>query len=124
MKRIILSLGLLLALLVSCQKHIEESRYYVKYTGMTSTVHMVNTSYTYTTDSGKDTYTVTGFGSDYSVTIGPVTKGFQAEISCSIVGESEYGVKSRRVTIEVSKDNDPFALKASGTNYASYTIDY
>ncbi len=115
-----------LVLLASCGKDGggEEARYYVKYTGETSTVHMVETTYTVATDTGVDTYKTSGFGSDYSVTVGPVKKGFQAEISCRIVGESEYGVKSQRVTIEVSRDGEPFAQKATGTDQASYVIDY
>lgn len=115
-----------LAVFASCGKDGggEEARYYVKYTGETSTLHMVETTYTVGTDTGVDTYKTSGFSSDYSVTIGPVKKGFRAEISCSIVGESEYGVKSQRVTIEVSRDSEPFAQKATGTSQASYTIDY
>lgn len=115
-----------LAVFASCGKDGggEDARYYVKYTGETSTLHMVETTYTVATDTGVDTYKTSGFSSDYSVTIGPVKKGFRAEISCSIVGESEYGVKSQRVTIEVSRDSEPFAQKATGTSQASYTIDY
>lgn len=122
----LLLLAASLAVFASCGKDVggEEGRYYVKYTGETSTVHMVETTYTVATDTGVDTYKTSGFGSDYSVTIGPVKKGFRAEISCSIVGESEYGVKSQRVTIEVSRDGEPFAQKATGTDRASYTIDY
>lgn len=115
-----------LAVFASCGKdgRGEDARYYVKYTGETSTLHMVETTYTVATDTGVDTYKTSGFGSDYSVTIGPVKKGFRAEISCSIVGESEYGVKSQRVTIEVSRDGEPFAQKATGTARASYVVDY
>lgn len=115
-----------LVFLSSCGKDGggEEARYYVKYTGETSTLHMVETTYTMATDTGVDTYKTSGFGSDYSVTIGPVKKGFRAEISCSIVGESEHGVKSQRVTIEVSRDSEPFAQKATGTDRATYVIDY
>ena len=107
-----------------CGKEPKDSSYYVKYTGETSTVHMVETTYTVATDTGLDTYKTTGFGSDYSVTVGPVGRGFRAEISCAIVGESEYGVKSQRVTIEVSRDGEPFAQKSTGTSQASYVIDY
>ena len=115
-----------LGVLMSCGKDAgkDEARYYVKYNGETSTLHIVETTYTVATDTGVDTYKTSGFGSDYSVTIGPVKKGFQAEISCRIVGESEYGVKSQRVTIEVSRDGEPFAQKATGADRASYVIDY
>ena len=122
----LLLLAASLAVFASCGKDGggEEGLYYVKYTGETSTVHMVETTYTVATDTGVDTYKTSGFGSDYSVTIGPVKKGFRAEISCSIVGESEYGVKSQRVTIEVSRDGEPFAQKATGADRATYVIDF
>ena len=107
-----------------CGKESKESSYYVKYTGETSTVHIVETTYTVATETGVDTYKTIGAGSDYSETIGPVKKGFQASIAC-ICGETEsYYIKSQRVTIEVSRDGEPFARKASGTSQASYVIDY
>lgn len=127
MKR--LSFMALLALIVamtSCGKNEtdEGSRYYVRYTGMTSTLHNVETTYTFATDTGSDTYNTTGASSDCSVTVGPVKKGFQASIVCACMEAESYYIKNQRVTIEVSKDGDPFALKASGTNQASYIIDY
>jgi len=124
MKHIIFSLGLILTLFASCQKSGEESRYYVKYSGSTSTLHMVETTYTVNGETGQVKHTITGFSSDYTVTIGPVKKGFQTGIVCECMETESYYIKSQYVTIEVSKDNDPFALKASGTNQASYTIDY
>lgn len=124
--RVCFVLLVIFAFFSSCDKKGAEndSRYYVHYTGTTSTLHIVETTYTVATDSGVDTYKTSGFGSDYSVTIGPVKKGFRAEISCRIVGESEYGVKSQRVTIEVSRDGEPFAQKATGTDRATYVIDF
>lgn len=122
----LLLLSACLAVFASCGKDGggEEARYSVKNTDETSTAHMVETTYALVTDTSMDAYKTSGFNSDYSVTVGPVKKGFQAEISCRIVGESEYGVKSQRVTIEVSRDGEPFAQKAAGTSQASYTIDY
>ena len=115
-----------LGVLMSCGKDAgkDEARYYVKYTGETSTLHIVETTYTVATDTGIDTYKTTGAGSDYSVTIGPVKKGFQASIACRCDETESYYIKSQRVTIEVSKDGEPFAQKASGTDMASYVIDY
>ena len=112
-----------LALLVSCEKNKgkEECRYYVKYSGTIVSQFLYSASYTVTTESG--TNTATGINSDYSMTIGPVKKGFQASITCDC-DKSQYSFSSQRVTIEVSQDGDPFALKASGTNQASYVIDY
>lgn len=115
----------ILATLSSCGKNgaQEDSRYYVRYTGETSTLHIVETTYTVATDTGIDTYKTTGSRSDYSVTIGPVKKGFKASIACMCDETESYYIKSQRVTIEVSKDGEPFAQKASGTDMASYVID-
>ena len=112
-----------LSLLVSCDKNKgkEESRYYVKYSGTIVSKFLYSASYTVVTESG--TKTDTGIYSDYSVTIGPVKKGFKASITCDC-DKSQYSFISQSVTIEVSKDGDPFVLKASGTNQASYVIDY
>lgn len=114
-----------LGVLMSCEKDAgkDEARYYVKYTGETSTLHIVETTYTVATDTGIDTYKTTGSRSDYSVTIGPVKKGFKASIACMCDETESYYIKSQRVTIEVSKDGEPFAQKASGTDMASYVID-
>ena len=50
------------------------------------------------------------------MTIGPVKKGFKASV------RNEKGTGNAQ--IEVSKNNGPFALKASGQNSASYTINF
>ena len=52
----------------------------------------------------------------WTVTIGPVKKGFMA----SVRNEKGTGINH----IEVSKNNGPFAEKANGKNSASYTINY
>lgn len=101
----------------------EESRYYVRYAGETSTLHIVETRYNIASDSGDQGYRSKGFTSEYSVTIGPVKKGFKASITCEC-DEEEQWIKNQRVTIEVSKDGEPFALKKSGANRATYIIDY
>ena len=51
----------------------------------------------------------------WTITIGPVKKGFRASIQYNEGGTCQ---------IEVSKNNGPFALKAEGKNSASYTIDF
>ncbi len=52
----------------------------------------------------------------WTITIGPVKKGFRAHV------ENERRTATDK--IEVSKDGSPFAIKASGQNSASYTINY
>lgn len=52
----------------------------------------------------------------WTVTIGPVKTGFRASV------KNAMGTGMNK--IEVSKNNGPFALKASGEDNASYTIDF
>lgn len=52
----------------------------------------------------------------WSVTIGPVSKGFKAYVSNEGGGGDNV--------IEVSKNGGPFAQKATGWNSASYTINF
>lgn len=90
--------------------------YYVKYT-----IKSLGTYYYFSDIYYAD---VNGTGSaekghsvkSWTVTIGPVKKGFKASV------RNEKGTGNAQ--IEVSKNNGPFALKASGQNSASYTINF
>ena len=55
-------------------------------------------------------------GKVFSETFGPLQKGFETGIS---VNTSDC-----EVAIYISKNNNPFVLKASGRTYCSYTIDF
>ena len=121
MKRFLLSLSFCLCafILISCEKPNNEepiappednASYYVKYEA-SSTVIMQ--SITVNTDTGKQTFTVRK--KTYSETFGPVSKGFDASVNCQAAAN---------VSIYVCKDNGPFALKASGGESATYTIDF
>jgi hypothetical protein len=108
--------------MVSCEKdNIENnnnssdnSEYYVRYS--------VSTSYPYIFSDVKYA-DVNGTGSfmnyqtrHWTETIGPVKKGFHAYV------KNEKGTATDK--IEVSKNGGPFAMKASGNNSASYSIDF
>lgn len=113
--------------MVSCEKdNIEDynrdgydnpsdnSEYYVRYT--------VSATYPYIFSDVKYA-DVHGTGSfmnyqtrSWTVTIGPVKKGFNAHV------KNEKGTATDK--IEVSKDGGPFAMKASGNNSASYRINF
>ena len=56
---------------------------------------------------------------DYAETFGPFPKGFTARISLSTSIPGDCVTTS----IYVSKNNEPFALKASGPKSAIYTIE-
>lgn len=95
-------------------KSQNSSDYYVKYS--------VSSTYPYIFSNVKYA-DVNGTGSmmnyqtrSWTITIGPVKKGFRAYV------ENERGTATDK--IEVSKDGSPFAIKASGQNSASYTINY
>ena len=53
----------------------------------------------------------------WEVIVGPVNKGFNSHVSYS-------RGRANIVKIEVSKNNGPFVLKASGDKSASYMIDF
>jgi len=56
----------------------------------------------------------------WEVTVGSVKKGFEA----SLLVEETSGYVIHESTIEVSRNGEPFALKARGELNASYRIDY
>lgn len=122
MKRFLslLSVCLCAVILSSCEEPNNEgpietpednSFYYVKY----ETVSFRGTnSITINTDTGIKAFSL-GPNRAYSETYGPVSKGFEASI------KSQASITTH---IYVSKNNGPFALKASGTGSATYTIDF
>jgi len=63
------------------------------------------------------TITFTDVKQSWSQTFGPVQNGFRADISVE-------GASSPSVQIYVSRGNEPFALKAAGSDRASYVIDF
>ena len=92
----------------------DNSEYYVRYT--------VSSRYPYIFSDVKYA-DVNGTGSfmnyqtrHWTVTIGPVKKGFNAHV------KNEKGTATDE--IEISKNGGPFAMKASGNNSASYRIDF
>lgn len=97
--------------------------YYVKYEADITSVYIGNSiKYTVTTENGKQTFVS---GKTFTQTFGPVKEGFVASITADASGwEQAYCY----VKIYVSRNNEPFALKANNSSSkmssASYTIDY
>lgn len=58
---------------------------------------------------------------NWSGIYGPVSKGFHAQISASTGGGGYATVQTQ---ISVSKNDGPFAIKATGSYGASYTINF
>jgi hypothetical protein len=90
--------------------------YYVRYTISSAGAYLyfsdIYYADVYGTGSANKGYSV----KSWNVTIGPVKRGFKAFV------RNEKGTGNNQ--IEVSKNNGPFALKASGQNSASYTINF
>lgn len=130
MKKLFFIATILMAILVSasCSKSSgnepeSKDEYYVKYEATNTTRYTGDVSeISITTDEGLKTFIG---GRNFTETFGPVKKGFVAKITCTNKAHSNTSII---VTIHVSKNNGPFALKetVSGTESASasYTIDF
>ncbi len=98
----------------SNKPNTEQSYYYVKYEAY---VNFYQYDVSVNTDKGGKRYRdVRG---NWSGIYGPVSKGFYAKISTSTSG---YG--TAKTQISVSKNDGPFAIKATGGMGASYTINF
>lgn len=111
-----------------CKKEQTENtttsdEYYVKYSIAGNGAYILFNKFTVATDRGTSSFSGYQYRT-WTQTYGPVSKGFKASVSV----ESQYV----KVEIYVSKNNGPFALKASksGTSNStayisqSYTIDF
>ena len=93
-----------------------QDEYYVKYSITTTRQYHYFRGVTYADINGMITTKEKDSPSRvWTITVGPVKKGFRASIQYNEGGTCQ---------IEVSKNNGPFALKAEGKNSASYTIDF
>ena len=124
MKQILLLIAMLPLLFASCAKESpmdidkEESVYYVKYTASIIDQDMYLGVVSYRNEKG-EMIEVGHDGIDrknFEVIIGPVSCGFECLIS--VTGYTT------QTNIECSKNNSPFAFKASGRNGVTSTIDY
>ena len=110
----------ILIILSSCNKDKDKvemgisDEYYVKYVIKGNGTYIYFSDFSVNTDQGNVSFSGYQYHS-WNQTYGPVKKGFRASVS---VGSS--------VTAEiyVSKNNGPFALKASKSGDNSYTIDF
>lgn len=128
------TLGLALLALSSCSDDIinneepgetVESVYYVKYAsnGLEGTYNA-----SYAAETGKSISLSSLKGADFERTIGPVSKGFKANVSIS----STLQYTTVAVRIEVKKDDGPFVVKKENAHTssgyacscgASYTVE-
>lgn len=102
-----------------------EENYYVKYTAECVCRYNVNMEVKVNTEQGLTTFLCE---KKFSETFGPVPKGFE----CKIVGidpsSTTENYSDITVYIHISRNEEPFALKAinngTGSSQASYTIDF
>ncbi len=129
MRKIIAVILCAFPLLLGCDKdsNKDSAEYYVKYEyGLAFNPNFGSKYYNKTisinTENGVKEFTTTS--NSFTETIGPVKKGFNANITVQYTdGGSGGGTPSTK--IYVSRGSEPFALKASNnTSSASYTIDY
>ncbi|MBQ1836032.1 MAG: hypothetical protein II569_02150 [Paludibacteraceae bacterium] len=129
MKKVLMFMTFVLVLLgvASCSDDKDNAgEYYVKYKWhYTQAVYgggsgvITRATVTYVDADGKKVK-VEKVSNGWEVTVGPVKKGFEA----SLLVEEASGYVIHESTIEVSRNGEPFALKARGELNASYRIDY
>lgn len=92
------------------------AEYYVKYTITGEGIYGRFSDIVYADVQGTKTASKGYQIRSWSVTVGPVSKGFKAYVRNDGGGGNNV--------IEVSKNGGPFAQKATGWNSASYTINF
>jgi len=96
---------------ISCDKDDEPDVYYVKYKMESSTPYTGGElSVVFTSDKGNDEQVLINPNTSWETTIGPVEKGFTAEIY--IVNRKGTEAMQIYSEIDVSKNGSPFAIKA------------
>ena len=93
--------------------------FYVKYQISGSTYFYID-GVSYNTENGSRSESFSAARS-FEVICGPVNKNFVARITLT---QYRGAPASNATKISVSKNNGPFAIKASGQSSASYTINF
>lgn len=115
---VIICLLTIALVMVSCAERNtpDNTEYYVRYTIKSSVAYYYFSDIYFKDVDGTKNAEKGHNIKSWTVTIGPVKKGFKASV------RNEKGTANNM--IEVSKNGGPFALKASGENSASYTINF
>lgn len=112
-----LALAAVCPLFSSCENNdLPDPDYYVRYHIITDPDHKCR--FHYRDVSGENKLVQMAFPTgEYSVTVGPVKKGFEAYT----VASYDDGGAVRLLSIEVAEGSEsaPFVIKKSGTNYIS-----
>ena len=128
---IILAFSLLVFNSFSCNKNDAIDQYYVKYEVSSSTIYYGGKlDVTIRTENNADNTIVVSQRTKWETIIGPVNKGFNANLKVVAQGNTNNQL-SINAAIYVSKNDSPFALKVIDDSdvkrdslQLSYTIDY
>ncbi len=119
----ILFTAILILTFVSCGKDSDtdgnKDFYYVKYQ-ISGKVYFYIDGVAYNTETGSNSESFSAARS-FEQICGPVTEGFVAKIKLT---QHRGEASSNATTISISKNNGPFAIKASGQYSATYVIDF
>lgn len=102
---------------LGCEKEVSNcnDEYYVKYVVTSSSIYSVSRTAQINSENNiKSSYTFNN--SPWEMTIGPVKKGFYASLSANFSTSQVLAKTYINVEIQVSKNNAPFALKASNNS--------
>jgi hypothetical protein len=102
---------------LGCEKEVSNSNdeYYVKYVVISSSIYIVSrTAQINSENNSISSHTFNN--SPWEVTIGPVKKGFYASLNSNFNTSQVLAKTYINVEIQVSKNNAPFALKASNNS--------
>lgn len=134
-KRFFYSITLLIVIGISflnCSRDDSENdEYYVKYEVNSSTLYSGTTLNVKVNDvNNQQTSFVIKTKTPWETTVGPVRKGFDANITVSEIN-TNYGRLTLQTKISVSKNNGPFAIKHNDDStsprtqvQSSYKIDF
>lgn len=108
--------GILFAslMMISCSDYNSPDNYYVKYS--LSAYPSIVTQVTYADVNDTKSVTLSTAQYNWTITVGPVKKGFNAYVKTE-----KY---SANAEIEISRNGEPFVQKATGQNSATYIIDF
>ena len=132
MKKLLFFGATLLLMFVSCSKDddvpevpVEPVRYYVKYEVTFNTQHINAPRHiNFTNENGSQTISLTNEAKTviWDRTYGPVDKNFVASLDCNV--ENYQYSSNIHAKISISRDQEPFVLKAERSGTRSVTLQY
>ena len=122
MKRLLIYSAIILSAFAFCScGDDDENLYYVKYTFSANTIHL-NVEKTIKCSTPEGEKTIDCRDKVWEETYGPVSKSFKPRMEC-VMDKSEVGYgRPMYAKIYVSRNNEPFVLKAEGTDVSEIKL--